>query len=266
MDKCIIFGCGNIGTAAYRKLIDIYEIVGWCDNNQLLWGKEKDGVMILSPEDMKSKCKKENISVIIAIKNHEGVIKQIHDMDISQVMIFQDGFLYLIDDAGCKIPKTTDMSIDNLNVTGSILFVQTEACIRTHKIALAVKKTGHKVYLAYLTSSPFQSNSEYANIYDDIFPINSMESFIEFVNKSDFKYVHSSNEPDFLTVLLTRTNKTIIHDCHDLSSAYKSMTPEEMELERLANVESDGVIYTTEGIRQEALRKFDIEREKTFVL
>ena len=44
MKKCIIFGCGNIGKAAYKKLKDYYEIVAWSDNDQSLYGQEIDDI------------------------------------------------------------------------------------------------------------------------------------------------------------------------------------------------------------------------------
>ena len=120
--------------------------------------------------------------------------------------------------------------------------------------------------MAYLTASPDQINNEYVSIYDDIIPINSLESLEYLVNNNDFIYVHSSNEPDFLTMLLTKTNKIVIHDCHDLSSAYKKMTPVEITMEYIANKKSSGIIYTSEGIRNVAVKKFNIPKEKTFVL
>jgi hypothetical protein len=267
MQNVILFGAGFYGKGAYDRLKNKFNIMFYIDNNHALWGEKVNGLDVKSIECLND-FEAEEAKIVICTKSYPQIAMQLSTMGIDEYYIFLEGFLYHTDKYESMMPIEIESCsyYKNIDDKKSILYVQNASCIRTHKIALAVKNMGYKVYLAYSTNSPLQSNSEYANIYDGIFPIISMESLIDFVNKSDFKYVHSSNEPDFLTVLLTRTNKTIIHDCHDLSSAYKSMTPEEMELERLANVESDGVIYTTEGIRQEALRKFNIEKEKTFVL
>ena len=144
-----------------------------------------------------------------------------------------------------------------------ILFVQNTPCIRTNKIASAIKKEGNTVDLVYTVSSPPE---EYIGIYDKVRAVMSIQELIYEVENGDYDFVHSSNEPDFLTATLLKTNKTIIHDCHDLSSAYKKMTAEEMTMEYIANKESAGVIYTSEGIRDVVVNKYRIRRENTFVL
>lgn len=49
MRKCIIFGCSNIGQAAYGKLKDYYEIIAWSDNDQELHGREINGIPVVNP-------------------------------------------------------------------------------------------------------------------------------------------------------------------------------------------------------------------------
>ena len=263
--KCVIFGCGQVGTAAYIKISEEYEVVAWSDNNEKLWGLDKEGIVIVSPNEINHKFTEEDICVIVAIGEYESVIKQLASMGLSNIMVWKTGLLYSLDKRGWLLPYTLENRYINDN-NSNVLFVQTEACIRTHKIAKAVKAFGKKVYLAYLTRSPYQSNSEYADIYDGITPITSYEGLLDFVNNSNFEYVHSSNEPDLLSFVLSYSNKIVIHDCHDLSSAYKSMTPEELVIEYIANKKCSGVIYTTEGIRKQAIKKFNIPEDKVFVL
>lgn len=269
MKKCIIFGCGKVGSIAYTKLENIYEIIAWADNNTALWGSKRQDIDIIPPKEIGIKQQTDStIEVIIAMEVFEEVYSQLVQMNIHNIIIWKKGFLFYFHE-GCLYPVeigSHSFHIKENTEDLHVLFVQTEACIRTHKIACALKKYGLKVFLAYLEAAPEHSNSEYAGIYEEIYPIYTMQQLIDFVNGSDFDFVHSSNQPDFLTVLLNQSNKPIIHDCHDLSSAYISMTPEGMLMEFKANKYSDGVIYPTEGLRQQAMKKFQIPKSKTFVL
>lgn len=268
MRQCVIFGCGQVGNAAYIKLRELYNVIAWSDNNSELWGKRKENRRIIAPSELQNMCINIDLDVVVAVSLYKDICSQLERLKIENIILWKVGFLYLY-----KNNRFYPLKADNkiYHTKGHdkgyhILFVQTSACIRTHKIAKALKKRGINVSLAFLTESPAWSNCEYAKIYDNIYPVISMEQFIDFVNKSEFDFVHSSNEPDFLTMLLNQTNKAVIHDCHDLSSAYIRMSPEELFIEYAANKKSRGVIYTTEGIRNEALKKFDISVEKTFVL
>lgn len=269
MKKYIIFGCGEYGKAAYYKLRSYDSIYAYTDNNEKLIGEKLFDLDIISPKEAFSLCKYQNMEIVIATAAYEEIQKQLEQNEIRSGILWREGFFYKYDEKKCYYPvkelecsyyKRTEKS--DLN----ILFVQNAACIRTLKIAKALHDNGVKVSLAYTINTPEIKNKTYVSFFETITPIFTMQGCIDWINKSDFDIVHSSNQPDILTALLTYTNKTIVHDCHDLSSAYKSMTPDEMAVEYVANVKSSGVIYTTEGIRQEALRKFNIKEDKTFVL
>lgn len=268
MKKIILFGAGFLGDAAYYKLRKSGEIIFYVDNDQHKVGKKLHNIEIINVHKLKQIYDAQSMDVVISSRYLDEMGKQLCEIGINQYYAVSDGLLYHRGTDGNMFPCSMgEFRYDTVSKDKkSILFVQDIACIRTHKIANALKRYGWKVFLAYLLASPEQSNSEYAGIYDDIYAIHSIRQLIKFVNESEFDYVHSSNEPDFLTMILNQTNKTIIHDCHDLSSAYKSMSPEEMCIEFAANRNSNGVIYTTEGIRNEALRKFNIPKERTFVL
>lgn len=48
--KLVLFGAGQLGRSAHRKLSMLgYEVVAFCDNNPTLWGQMVQGVAILSP-------------------------------------------------------------------------------------------------------------------------------------------------------------------------------------------------------------------------
>jgi len=268
MKNMILFGAGVFGEVAYYKLKEIGNILFYVDNDKNKSGCQLHGVEIINMQKLEQIYDKKVMDVVISSRYFSEIGKQLSAIGITKYYICVEGLLYKKGPEGEMVsyPIGEMRPYQKSDNTKSILFVQNTACIRTHKIANAIKKYGWNVFLAYSMISPEYANQEYADIYDHIYEINSINQLITFINESEFDYVHSSNEPDLLSMVLNQTNKTIIHDCHDLSSAYKSMTPEEMAVEFVVNKYSSGVIYTTEGIRQDALKKFKIPKERTFVL
>lgn len=266
--RVIVFGCGNFGKAAYFKLKKDFEIIAYTDNNATMWGNAFCGIEIIPPDRILELYNSETVILIAAVRYQE-IYQQLTEVGISKVLVWKEGFLYYYDEQGYLYPYLRQCKFVRENHKKGILrvlFVQVATCIRTNKIAKLLKARGVEVYLAYLSSSPEMNNKEYLDVYCDIFPFYSMEELIDFVNQNYFDIVHSSNTPDYLTELLTYTNKPIVHDCHDLSSAYINMSINEMAVEHVANVKSAGVIYTTEGLRNLAIRKFMLPLEKIFVL
>lgn len=266
--RVIVFGCGNFGKAAYFKLKKDFDIVAYTDNNAAMWGNTFCGIEIIPPDRILELYNSETFILIAAVKYRE-IYQQLTEMGISKVLVWKEGFLYYYDEQGYLYPYLRQCEVVRENPKKGImrvLFVQVATCIRTNKIAKLLKARGVEVYLAYLSSSPEMNNKEYLDVYCDIFPFYSMEELIEFVNQNYFNIVHSSNTPDYLTELLTYTNKPIVHDCHDFSSVYLNMSSNEMAVEHIANVKSTGVIYPTYGLRNLAVRKFMLPLEKTFVL
>lgn len=267
--QCMIFGCGAVGKTAYHKLCQIYDVLAYIDNNEALWGETINQVTICSPKEAKDIYDRhETMEIVIAVTDYYPIYLQLKQIKMEDIVIWKCSLLYRCEGMHNLVPIVykKNVSTKKENSEMSVLFVQTAPCIRTNKIAKALKDCGICTSLAYTENSPQFNNRNYAEAYQQYYPIFAMEELINLVNESDFDIVHSSNEPDILTALLTYCKKPIVHDCHDLSSAYKSMTPNEMAVEYVANVKSRGVIYTTEGIRQEALRKFNIKEDKTFVL
>ena len=62
-------------------------------------------------------------------------------------------------------------------------------------MASIVKKAGGKVYLAYIIRSPYGVWQEYADMYEEIFAVMSVQSLYDFVKNSEFDIIHCSSEP-----------------------------------------------------------------------
>ena len=266
--KCIIFGCGQIGRAAYEKLKNYYEIIAWSDNNQNLWNTKLNDIIVISPEEMRIKCQNEHTDVYVAMLDSSEVIKQLLAMEIENLYLWKQGLFY---SAEGLFPKEFPVSPylkygDENEESFHVLFISDVARIRDHKMASIVKKAGHKVFLAYLSKSPNMAYPEYAPIYDGIFPIMSLNGLKSFAMNSEFDIIHASSEPDFLVPVLNGINKPVVLDCHDLRSSTQSMTPDQMMIESLAHTDADMVIYPTTGLKNEAIKKFRIAKEKTVVM
>ena len=153
-----------------------------------------------------------------------------------------------------------------LESINKIIFVQEIPCIRTHKIARMLSKIGVEVDLIYIAMHPSQVYKLNNLPYKNIFQINNIPILIDYINKSDCDIVYCSNEPDYYTVLLTLTNKPVIHDTHDMLSLRGGLTNEQMALEYVANVKSAGNIYTSRFVEELAVKKFGIPHKQRFVL
>lgn len=269
MKQYIIFGCGEHGKAIYYKLRKYDVVYAYTDNNEKLVGEKLFDIDIISTEEAFSLCKNQNMEIIIAASAYEEIQIQLKRNGIYSGIVWREGFLYRYDEKKYYYPieEFTNAYYRKREKTNfSVLFVQNAACIRTLKIAKSLHDNGVNVSFAYTLNTLDIKNKEYASCFDIIYPIHTMQGLIDWINKSDFDIIHSSNEPDILTALLTYSNKPIVHDCYDISSAYKSMTPDEIAVEYIANVKSAGVIYATEEIREHAIKKFGICMEKTHVL
>ena len=79
MDKAIVFGCGYAGEGAYCKLSEIYEIIAWTDNNASLWGKKKEGIGIIAPQEMYELLREnKDITLFVAIVDSLDIVNQLH--------------------------------------------------------------------------------------------------------------------------------------------------------------------------------------------
>lgn len=147
----------------------------------------------------------------------------------------------------------------------NILFVQNAACIRTYKIAKVMKEEGYKVYLLYTLAPPYAAYEEFADIYEDIWGFSSANGILDFISNSDFDIVHCSNEPDILVNIVQRSNKPVVADTHDMQSIRRDIDFDALVLEYLANVNSDGVMYTSAYGANIAKDKYRLDEKSVFV-
>ena len=256
MKKCIIFGCGNIGKSAYRKLKEYYDIIAWSDNNQDLHGQKIYNISIIKPSDIPLFEKKYEVDVFVSMLRTNEAVDQLRELNVSNIYVWKGGFFFSADGLyPLEFPVLKYHTKDN-DQSLHVLFISDAANIRDHKMASIVKKAGQKVFLAYIVRSPYDGWTEYADMYEEIYPIMSIQSFFDFVKNSEFDIIHCSSEPDHITPVLIHSGKPVIHDCHDLRSSNESVSPDRLALEYLAHTGAAGVIYPSAGLRDEAVRKF----------
>ncbi len=154
----------------------------------------------------------------------------------------------------------TKISIKN------ILFVQdTAPCIRTIKIATALKLKDVNVHIAYRDKTP---NEVYG--YGD----DSFRSLIKLPNYSfrdkqiigkliqelNIDLIHFHNEPDKLGAKLINANYhvPVIYDQHDFMSFKKKLSNSEKKNEKICNEQADGTIYITESYKKEVSKYYQL--------
>lgn len=155
---------------------------------------------------------------------------------------------------------------DKLNSIKKVLFLQNAPCIRTIKVAKALSGEGIQVDLVSLINHPKQAYKDMELPFKNEYQLQNINSMISFVNSSDYDIVYSSNEPDYLTVLFSATNKPIIHDTHDLMTLRSDISNENIILEYIANVKSQGNIYVNPLIRELAVKKFNLRDKPILTL
>jgi len=264
-NKCIIFGCGGIGRIAYKKLCLYYDVVAYSDNNSNYWGDMCNDVQVISPNDLKDYLNKGDTDIYVCMENTKDVVEQLKQLGISGVRIWKKGFFYTAD---ALFPIEFPMSVfrKKNKTEKNVLFISGAANIRDNKMAKMAKDSGYVTHLAYITENPLEKNKQYETTYDNVYPVMSMRGLRYFIDNSDFDIVHSSSEPDYLTPILLGCKVPVIHDCHDLRSSNRYVNPELLMLEYLAHTGADGVIYPTQRLREETIRKYRSDPEKSCVI
>lgn len=268
--KCMIFGAGNEGKKSFIKINNFFNVLYYIDNNSDLKGKEIKGISIISVNEMKKILNEDSsIVVIISVVNYSEILAQLSELEVKYILIMLGGLLYNLDKNKSLLPyeeiKILPYKKTNLEEK-NILYVQNIPCIRTNKIARLVKENGYKVNLLYLLAPTINNSIEYQEIYDNVFTCLTINSLIDFVNNSEFDIIHSSNTPDYITLLIQNSNKKIIHDCHDMLTLQGKNTIDIASCEYIANTRSVGVIYPSEGMKKFAMAKYNLDENKVFVL
>ncbi len=267
MKKAIIFGCGNIGTGSFWKIKENYEVIAWTDNNEMLWGKYKEGLPIISPLEM-CECIKTNVDIIVFVSviKSTDIVKQLREYEISNYYVWKEGFFFYNEEKGFLTYKYNN--VDYRIRDNSVLFVMNTIVggIREYRLASILKEDGYNIYLAYFSPFNTKLGEGFIDVYEQIIPIMSLDELVELSNNKNFVFIHSSSEPEWGTAFLKDYNNKIIHECHDLGSSNINMTMEDLTMEYISNVAAQGVIYPTEALRKEAVSKFNIPIEKTIVI
>lgn len=268
MKKAIVFGCGTIGTNTYLKIREIYHVIAWSDNNENLWGKQKEGIKIINPQSISAYTEDEEVIIFVAVAESKGIVKQLRGYSLSNIYVWKSGYFYYNSQTFQDLKNIRCIVINKLEKDKCILFIvnSVEGAIREHKRAAILKNAGYRVFLAHLMPYLIDTSRDYINIYEQVFTIMSLDELIEVANNDVFDLIHSSSEPEWVSDLLSKLDKPLIHECHDLGSANKVMSPEQLAIEYISHVSAKGVVYPTDKIRQDAIKKFGIPVEKTIVI
>lgn len=97
-EKIVIFGAGNKGKVAVATLKYEKEILGIIDNNELKWGKEIEGFIIYSLDEIKQRFGK-NIRIVIAIVSYPEIVLQLEKNEMHDYVYFEDVYA---NDYPCK--------------------------------------------------------------------------------------------------------------------------------------------------------------------
>lgn len=261
----VIFGVGHYGKNAYWKLRNEYHIIYFADNDRDVQGTFYEGILVISGEEL-GKLDMSDTDIVICTRAYYQIGSQIFGMGIFSYYVMLEGFLYHTDLNETMMPIELFAIPYHRKEDGekNILFVQNAACIRTYKIAKVMKEEGHKVYLLYTLAPPYAAYKEFADIFEDIWGFSSANGVLDFISNSDFDIVHCSNEPDVLVNIVQKSNKPVIADTHDMQSIRSDIDIETLVLEYLANVNSDGVMYTSAYGADVAKGKYGLDNRKVF--
>lgn len=267
MKKVMIFGAADLGMYALCKLRKFCEILYFVDNNPRLHGTKIQGITVISAERM-MEIYNEDIYIIVCSYRSLEIGAQLMGLGVEGYYVMTDGFLYYNSRTESAIPAEICRQPYYRKEKGekTILFVQSSVCIRTHKLASVMHESGYRVFLLYTFLPPEGSNAEFIDAYDGIYTFFTHDALVDFVEKSDFDIIHSSNEPDLLTNLLFLTSKHVVFDTHDMMSIRRHENIYNLTCEYMASVASDGNMYTQESIIDMARKKYGLEGKELFVI
>jgi len=243
----------------------MFDIIAYSDNNYRLWGKQKNGIKIIPPDNLPALIHDTGALIFIANElHHDDIADQLDGLHL-QYFLCNYSLCYERDARiwyPVSLTKTEPYQKQDPSQF-SVLFVQECPCTRTDKIAHVLRKKGVLTYAAY-TYAPSVAGTR---SYEREFPFWSYAGLLDFVNNSGFDVIHCSNAPDILVNILIHSNKKVIHDCHDIRTiAEAKIYPGDTAMEFIANTQADGVIATTEQVRDILMRRYGTAKEKTFVL
>jgi len=163
-----------------------------------------------------------------------------------------------------------------------ILFLEPQPCIRALKIAKGLKWAlgdDISIVFGYLDRTLTELYGYGDELFDEFVKLNREDpekSISELAERIKPHIIHSHNAPDFLTVSAINAVEDIpiIHDTHDAITMRKmgyyagddkDRIKEYAEEEKIANEESDGRVYVTEGVRDYIRKRYNVNPESDLV-
>ena len=163
-----------------------------------------------------------------------------------------------------------------------VLFLQPQPCIRALKLAKGLRwAMGEEVSIVfgYLDRTLTELYGYGDELFDEFVMLSRedpQKSISELVEGYKPHIIHSHNAPDFLTVSAINAvdDTPVIHDTHDALTMRKmgyyagddaERIKEYAEEEKIANEQSDGRIYVTEGVRDYVRKLYSVDHEVDLV-
>ncbi|MEK9735723.1 MAG: glycosyltransferase [Candidatus Nanopelagicales bacterium] len=144
-----------------------------------------------------------------------------------------------------------------------VLFVQQMPCLRSWKMAHALKECGHSVDFASPDPAPYRPYGlNPAEAYDQIAQVANPLQIVSLAEKYDVVHVH--NEPDEFTRYVLAAGVPVVHDCHDLMSL-RSDQYDPVD-EAIANRRADGRVYVSQYQRECAEERYGTAGKPTVLV
>ncbi len=150
----------------------------------------------------------------------------------------------------------------------NILFVQdSPACVRTIKLATALKSIGLNVHLVFREKTPDEiygfGNNSFASLNKlSKRKLNDIDFIKNLLHKLNIDIIHFHNYPDKLgaKIIKAKVGVPFVYDQHDFMSQKMKYLPLLKYYERICNEQNDGAIYITENYKNLVEKKYNINK------
>jgi len=179
---------------------------------------------------------------------------------------------------------TSPRNVKTMQENPQILFLEPQPCIRALKYATGLK-WAFRGKIRIVFGHLFHTLNDLYGHGDEVFdklvkldPDNLKGEIRRLVEKFQPFVIHSHNAPDLLTTSAIEAVKgevPVIHDCHEAltlrETGYYSSDDQETirekypREEKIANEQSDGRIYVTEGVRDYIQGRYDVDPSNDIV-
>lgn len=107
--KLYLFGSGNFAARFINLYGRFYKPAGIIDNNAEKWGRDIEGIKISSIAELTEK-KPDDYKVIICIKNFTAVLKQLKELGVKNISVFDPNGIYDVDRS---LVNSTNKTVNN---------------------------------------------------------------------------------------------------------------------------------------------------------